>query len=128
MIYQVKLALRIWIIWINDCKEVLGDNFVMDICGNKSDLYLNVEVSEEECKEYSEKMGCWWTVTSAKPDKVGFPKFLEKLVEDYISFNPKEKEEEKGENEKNENNNNKRFSLYKEEEIKVKKKKKACFF
>ena len=100
----------------------------MDICGNKSDLYLNVEVSEEECKEYSEKMGCWWTVTSAKPDKVGFPKFLEKLVEDYMSFNPKKKEEKDYKKKSENNNNNKRFSLYTEKEIKVKKKKKVCFF
>ena len=114
--------------WIKDCKEVLGDNFVMGICGNKTDLYLNEQVSEDEGKEYSEKIGCRWTLTSAKTDKVGFPKFLEELVEDYMSFSPKEKEEEKGDKGKSEkNNNNKRFSLFKEE-IKVQKKKKVCFF
>jgi hypothetical protein len=114
--------------WINDCKEVLGDNFVMGICGNKADLYLNEQVNEDECKEYSEKMGCRWTLTSAKTDKVGFPKFLEKLVEDYMSFNPKKKEEKDYKKKSENNNNNKRFSLYTEKEIKVKKKKKVCFF
>ena len=110
--------------WINDCKEVLGDNFVMGICGNKTDLYLNEQVSEDECKEYSEKIGCRWILTSAKTDKVRFPKFLEELIEDYMSFTPKEKDDK----EKSGNNNNKRFSLNKEEEIKIKKKKKVCFF
>ena len=116
--------------WINDCKEVLGNTFVIGICGNKTDLYLNEQVSEDECREYAEKLGCRWSLTSAKTDKVGFPKFLEELVEDYMKFNPKEKKnekEEKDDKEKTEkNNNNKRFSL--NQEVKVKKKKKACFF
>ena len=95
----------------------------MGICGNKTDLHLNEQVSEDECKEYSEKIWCRWTFISPKTDKVGFPKFLEELIEDYMSFIPKEK----GNKEKSGNNNNKRFSLNKEEEFRKRRKKFAFF-
>ena len=109
-------------LWLKDVKEALGDDFVIGVCGNKTDLYLNEQVNEEECKKFAESLNSRWLCTSAKTDQVGFPNFLKELVEDYINYEPKGDNEDK---EKNNNNNANKNILKKEKENK--KRKKFCF-
>ena len=108
-------------LWLKDVKEALGDDFVIGVCGNKTDLYLNEQVNEEECKKFAESLNSRWLCTSAKTDQVGFPNFLKELVEDYINYKPKGDNEDK---EKNDNNVNKNIVL---KEKGNKKRKKFCF-
>ena len=77
--------------WFGTTKEVVNDDTVLGLVGNKSDLYLNEEVKEEEGKELADKYGYEFSLTSAKNPKT-FCQFLEKLVRIYI--NQKDKVEE----------------------------------
>ena len=77
--------------WFGTTKEVVNDDTVLGVVGNKSDLYLNEEVKEEEGKELADKYGYEFSLTSAKNPKT-FCQFLEKLVRIYI--NQKDKVEE----------------------------------
>ena len=70
--------------WIENTKEVLGDKPILGIVGNKSDLYFNEQVKEEEAEEFSQKHNnIPFKLTSAKTPK-SFSDFLEKLVVKYI--------------------------------------------
>ena len=109
-------------LWLKDVKEALGDDFVIGVCGNKTDLYLNEQVNEEECKKFAESLNSRWLCTSAKTDQVGFPNFLKELVEDYINYEPKGDNEDK---KKIDNNNVNKNIVLKEKENK--KRKKFCF-
>ena len=55
--------------WLKEVREVLGENIIIGICGNKADLYLNEEVSEDDCKEYANKLKSRWICTSAKTNE-----------------------------------------------------------
>ena len=109
-------------LWLKDVKEALGDDFVIGVCGNKTDLYLNEQVNEEECKKFAESLNSRWLCTSAKTDQVGFPNFLKELVEDYINYEPKGDNEDK---KKIDNNNVNKNIVLKEKGNK--KRKKFCF-
>ena len=69
--------------WIDNTKEVLGNKPILGIVGNKSDLYFNEEVKEEEAEEFAQKNNIPFQLTSAKTPK-SFSDFLEKLVINYI--------------------------------------------
>ena len=112
--------------WLKEVREVLGENIIIGICGNKADLYLNEEVSEDDCKEYANKLNAKWICTSAKTDKTGFPNFLKELIKEYMNFKPNKKEEDK--KEKIEDNNDKKIVLKNNESKGKKKKKKFCSF
>ena len=109
-------------LWLKDAKDALGDDFVIGVCGNKTDLYLNEQVNEEECKKFAESINSRWLCTSAKSDKVGFPNFLKELVEDFINYEPKDNNEDK---EKSGNKNDNKNIVLKEKENKNRKK--FCF-
>ena len=70
--------------WLKQVKEVIGDDFILAIVGNKSDLYLQEEVSEQQGKEYAEKICSHFKICSAKDNPNGFTKFLDELLEEYI--------------------------------------------
>ena len=70
--------------WQNEIKEILGDNIIIGICGNKSDLFMEEEVTEEECQKYAQILKAKMIYTSAKADKKGFNRFLINLLKDYI--------------------------------------------
>ena len=73
--------------WINSVKENLGDDkYIMGLVANKSDLYLNQQVKDEEGKEAAQKYGIDFLTTSALTDAESFKEFLHKLLEDYIKM------------------------------------------
>ena len=89
--------------------------------GNKKDLFVNEEVTEEQGQEYAKSIGARWGLTSAKTERESFITYVEDLIRDYIKkIEPEEKKEED-----NKDNN---LVLQNEDTEKKKKKKKCLFF
>ena len=80
--------------WFKSTQEIINEKIVMGIIGNKSDLFLKEEVSEEEGRKLAKDKGFEFALTSAKNSSI-FCEFLEKLVRKYIGVDPDE-EEDKG--------------------------------
>ena len=80
--------------WFKSTQEIINEKIVMGIIGNKSDLFLKEEVSEEEGRKLAKDKGFEFALTSAKNSSI-FCEFLEKLVKKYIGVDPDE-EEDKG--------------------------------
>ena len=83
--------------WINYVKEnITEDKYTIALIANKSDLYENQMVMEEEAKEAAEKFGIDFFTTSAKQDANGFRKYVNGLIKEYIrKYLVKENENEK---------------------------------
>ena len=69
--------------WLKMIQDILGDEPVLGICGNKSDLFVKEQVKEEVVKKYSEEKNIPFKLTSAK-NPLSFNKFLEDLVKQYL--------------------------------------------
>ena len=69
--------------WLKMIQDILGDEPVLGICGNKSDLFVKEQVKEAEVKKYSEEKNIPFKLTSAK-NPLSFNKFLEDLVKKYL--------------------------------------------
>ena len=88
--------------WYKQVKESLGDSIVLGVLGNKKDLFIKEEVSEEEGEQYAKSIGARWALTSAKTDRESFINFIENLIRDYIEkFEMKKKEKTNIEENKN---------------------------
>ena len=87
--------------WDNDVKEMIDDdNIIKAIVGNKQDLYLKEEVSEDKASDYAKTLNAKFRLTSAKTEPKGFNSFLEELLKDYLY---KKGKDGKGEEQKNKN-------------------------
>ena len=74
--------------WIDSVNNELGDgNYIKAIIGNKSDLYLKEEVSDNEAIEYALSKGAKYKRSSAKNSPVDFIRFLEELCVEAIQKN-----------------------------------------
>ena len=97
--------------WINYVNEILGKgDHIIVLIGNKSDLFLNQEVEDEDIKKKAEELKIRMKITSALKDGEGFKNYLEELLKEYIlKHNLKEIEKPKEtftlDQEKIENNN-----------------------
>ena len=97
--------------WINYVNEILGKgDHIIVLIGNKSDLFLNQEVEDEDIKKKAEELKIRMKITSALKDGEGFKNYLEELLKEYIlKHNTKEIEKPKEtftlDQEKIENNN-----------------------
>ena len=103
--------------WINNTKESLKEGkYMMALVGNKSDLFDEQEVSDEEVKKKAEELKIDFIITSAAADAVGFRQFLEELIkkciknigfkDDEKSFNLIEEKKTEENNEVNGSNGN----------------------
>ena len=68
--------------WFEATKEIVNDDTVIGIAGNKCDLFLKEKVKEEEGKQLAEKFGYEFAQTTAT-SPLAFCQFLEKLVKMY---------------------------------------------
>ena len=105
--------------WINSTKEALEEGkYIMALIGNKSDLFNEQEVTDEEVKKKADELKIDFKLTSAAEDAVGFRQFLEELIKKFIknigfdlgkdkTFNLNE-EKKNEENNENINNGNKK--------------------
>ena len=73
--------------WIGSVKEILGNEPIIAIVGNKNDLFYKEEVNENEGKQYAKKIGALFYLSSAKDDAPGFSNFIESLVKTYVERN-----------------------------------------
>ena len=71
--------------WINYVKENLkGGKYIMALVANKSDLYEQQIVNDEEGEEAAKKYGIDFLTTSAKESRKSFQDFVNKLIAIYI--------------------------------------------
>ena len=66
-------------------KEILKDEAVYGIVGNKTDLYFNEQVKESDATKYAEEMGMRYKGVTAKQDPKGFISFIEELFDIYYN-------------------------------------------
>ena len=70
-------------------KESVGNDAIFGIVGNKSDLFMDEKVSEEEGKRFAESIGAKFALTSAKYNPEDISIFLEELLDEYLRKNGK---------------------------------------
>ena len=108
--------------WVNFVRDILEQGkYIMALVGNKSDLFENQQIPDEEIKKKAESLGVKVKITSAAENGAIFKLFLEELLKDYVqeigelkkeanTFTLKEEkldEDEKENNKKNNVSNNK---------------------
>lgn len=76
--------------WLKITKETIDNNYIIGIVGNKNDLYLNLEVSEEDVKNYAESIESKYAFVSAKTQSQLFVEFVKELVKDYKDIEPED--------------------------------------
>ena len=119
--------------WMNSVKESLEENkYIMALVANKSDLFDEQEIPDEEIMKKGKELNIKTKITSAAEDSVGFKMFLEELLKDFVksgipfekkkTFNLEWENVEKTDEEKNNNelDNNRNVSNARN------KKKKCC--
>ena len=72
--------------WITTIKDILKDEAVLGIAGNKQDLFKNEKVKEETARKYAQEKNIIFELTSSKNRKT-FEKLLEDLLKQYIEKN-----------------------------------------
>ena len=78
--------------WIKSIKDILGEGqYIMGLVGNKSDLYEEQVITDEEMENKAKENKMKFKLTSAFSDIEGFKDFLHELIIDYIKLiGPKE--------------------------------------
>ena len=72
--------------WVNDVEEKLGKDVIKGIVGNKIDLFMKEEVTEEQGEEFAKSVDAEFLLTSAKTDgPKKFEDLLTKLLEKYLT-------------------------------------------
>jgi len=74
--------------WLKSFKETIGEEVTIGVMGNKSDLFLQQEVTEEEGEKFANENGGFFEMVSAKENKQGLDKFITKLVTECLEKNP----------------------------------------
>ena len=82
--------------WNNDIKQIIGDDIIKGLIGNKQDLFNDEEVNEIKSIEFANSINAKFRLTSAKTEPAGFSLFLEELLKEYINktTGKKDKKEE----------------------------------
>ena len=73
--------------WVSTVKEILGNEVILALVGNKSDLYLNETVKNEDAEAYAKTIGAKFKLVSAKTNPKGFIDLLDDLLEEYLQNN-----------------------------------------
>ena len=69
--------------WIKNVKEIVNNDYVCGIIGNKSDLFLKSQVSNEEAKKFAETEGYKFKLASAVNDPKSFEDLVFELLQEY---------------------------------------------
>ena len=78
--------------WHNEVCNMLGNNFVLSIVGNKCDLFDQEEIeaiSEEEGEKIAKEKNAIFKLISAKKDKKGIDTLFEQLLDEYLNIKAK---------------------------------------
>ncbi len=118
--------------WVSIVKDTLGDEPILGLIGNKSDLYAEAVVDQKTAMKYAEQIGAKFQIVSAKNNTEAFNEFLEILLDEYLAKNglKTEEEEEKKEKEKEikeiKEKKGKKVKMKKEKHEKKGKRRKFC--
>ena len=82
LVYDISLKESFDILkyWHEEVKQTLGEKIILGVLGNKTDLFLNEQVKEEEGKEYADSIGALFGLVSAKTQRLKFMEYLEDLL------------------------------------------------
>ena len=69
--------------WIKNVKEIVNNDYVCGIIGNKSVLFLKSQVSNEEAKKLAETEGYKFKLASAVNDPKSFEDLIFELFQEY---------------------------------------------
>ena len=76
--------------WLRISKEIIDEDCVYGIVGNKNDLYLSSQVKEEEVQKFAASFNSSFKLVSAKTDPERFIDYLIELVKNYKKLNKSE--------------------------------------
>ena len=95
--------------WYSTCQEIIGNEAVYGVIGNKIDL-VEEQVLEEDAKKFAEAINAKFKIVSAKTNPQEFVEFLKQLIIDYKSLNNIERRDSwvLNKEEHIDNNNNKK--------------------
>ena len=72
--------------WVKDVEDKLGKDVIKGIVGNKIDLFMKEEVTEDQGKEFAKSVDAEFLLSSAKTDgPKKFEDLLTKLYEKYLT-------------------------------------------
>ena len=67
--------------WIKMCKDLLDNDYICGIAGNKMDLYSIEQVTENEARKFAENQKMKFQLVSAKENPESFDTFLKELID-----------------------------------------------
>ena len=73
--------------WVTTVKEILGEEPVYGLVGNKKDLYMNEEIDEDTGRNKANEIGALFKLTSAKTERGAINDYLVELLEEYLRRN-----------------------------------------
>ena len=110
--------------WYNQLLENCGKDIVLGVAGNKCDLFENEDVDEKEAREFADKIGAIFELTSAQ-NNTGITEIFEQVGHKYLDPNFQLKLN-KTEKEKKEDGKTENIKLDSKEVNKVTKQNKKC--
>ena len=81
------LELSYWYDFIN--VYLNKENIVLGLVGNKADLFENEEVTEQEGRKFASEINAYFSLLSAKTNKIGIYNYFEEIVTMYLKKNNK---------------------------------------
>ena len=109
--------------WYNQLQENCGKNIVLGIAGNKCDLFEDEKVQESEAREFAEKIGAIFELTSAQ-NNTGINDLFEKVGNKYLDPNFQDKKRQL--DEEKEKEGNQKLTLDKGKEEKPERRRRFC--
>lgn len=70
--------------WVSTVKEILGEDIILAVVGNKYDLYLEEKIKSQEAEEYANSINAKFETASAKMNPGAFISLLENLLDYYL--------------------------------------------
>ena len=122
LVYSInsKESFNVLDIWYKQVLDICGENIIIAVVGNKTDLFDQNEyedkelVSDEEGKKYAADKNALFKLVSAKIDRKGINSLFDELLDEYIKRNP------------NSNSQLSSFQLNPPSNKKIKKKENCC--
>ena len=71
-------------IWIEEVRDIIDSKYICGIVGNKTDLFINEVVKNDEGEEFAKNNNMKFKLVSAKDDPKSFTDFLEELINDSL--------------------------------------------
>ena len=70
--------------WLDTVLKLLGSGVFLILVGNKSDLFLDEEIREEDARKFAKLINAKFILASAKENYLGWNEDFEKALKDYI--------------------------------------------